>query len=482
MPPASPRPRSDCRLNLAGQPRLVCGDGLLSGSDRQPAATPLKGFVAWGPPSDVIELFRGPIGYRTGAVDLPPLIGSIALVLRSGSHLLWTVDLETAPEVERYEWRYRTEPSTETLNFDFLGSHLELTCRMTSDGRGDVPGDRTGDGDDRHIVSVTAHWVNLPNLRAGSLLHEDHEQGWSEWAGRWQMSLAGWTVTIDSRRDLGEVLTAAQRDYLHVVTHTMEVRREDHATFSGSSVDDFLTGLQFAMSFAVGRWTAPVLAVGLDSFNAVVWSLWAPLHVDTPARGSGRWWVEHRPEDLKAFLSVFMGDWVRPGERETLNFALTSAIAAGESGFVEQRIMTSLAALENLSWTTEVLQAGSDEAKWGQAGAAWRVRRLMTRAKVPLGIKRENSPGLWSYARANGLGDGPAALIAIRNAVTHPKDTGSLYEEPGLVGEASRLCSRYLDLAILHRLGYQGQVADRTRTYGWAGECEPVPWAEPESG
>lgn len=445
------------------------------------ADRPLKGFVVWGPPSDVIELFRGPIGYRTGAVDLPPLIGSIALVLRSGSHLLWTVDLETAPELERYEWRYRTEPSTETLTFDFLGSHLELTGRITSDGRGNVPGDRTGDGDDRHVISVMAHWVNLPNLRGGSLLHEDHEQGWSEWAGRWQMSLAGWTVTIDSRRDLDEMLTAAQRDYLHVVTHTMEVRREDHATFSGSTVDDFLTGLQFALSFAIGRWTAPLLAVGLDSSSTVLWSAWAPLHVDSPARGAGRWWVQHRPQDLKAFLTAFMKDWYRPDERETLNFALTSAIAAGESGFVEQRIMTSLAALEKLSWVSEVLEGGSEERKWRQNGSAWRIRRLMTFAKVPIAINQENSPSLCAYARENGLGDGPAALIAIRDAVTHPKHTGSLYEKQGLVAEASLLGSRYLDLAILNRLGYQGHVADRTMTHGWMGDCEPVPWVATES-
>jgi hypothetical protein len=235
------------------------------------------------------------------------------------------------------------------------------------------------------------------------------------------------------------------------------------------------------MSFAVGRWTAPVLAVGFDSFNAVVWSLWAPLHLDTPARGSGRWWVEHRPEDLKAFLSVFMADWVRPGERETLNFALTSAIAAGESGFVEQRIMTSLAALENLSWLSEVLEGGSEERKWRQNGSAWRIRRLMTSAKVPIAINQENSPSLYAYAGENGLGDGPAALIAIRDAVTHPKHTGSLYVKQGLVGEASRLGSRYLDLAILNRLGYQGDVADRTRTHGWVGDCEPVPWAVRES-
>jgi hypothetical protein len=354
---------------------------------------------------------------------------------------------------------------------------MEISARMTSDGRGYVPGVPT-EAVVAHLDRVVGHWINLPNLGLGSTLREDREQGgWSEWAGRWHMSLAGWSVTIDSRRDLDEVLAMASREYLHVVTHTMEVRREDNAKFSASSVQDLLAGLQFALSFAMGRWTAPILGVGFDSSDNVLWTEWAPLHIDTPARGSGRWWVEQRPEDLKAFLTAFMRDWRQPGERESLKLALTSAIATGDSGFLEQRIMASLAALENLSWTTEVRDGSRSEANWRGQKADWRVRRLMTCAKVPIEISQENSSSLWAYARENGHGDGPAALIAIRDAVTHPKNTESLYESPRLLGEASRMCSRYLDLAILNRLGYRGKVADRTKTGGWSGECEPVPWA-----
>jgi len=60
----------------------------------------------------------------------------------------------------------------------------------------------------------------------------------------------------------------------------------------------------------------------------------------------------------------------------------------------------------------------------------------------------------------------------------HPKDTRSLYETPGLVSEAARLAGRYLDLAVLWRIGSTGHVMDRTDVTDWAGDTQVVPWVD----
>jgi CRISPR/Cas system Type II protein with McrA/HNH and RuvC-like nuclease domain len=146
---------------------------------------------------------------------------------------------------------------------------------------------------------------------------------------------------------------------------------------------------------------------------------------------------------------------------------------------VEQRLLTAFAALEMLSWVTEVLEAGMDETKWHDKGAARRLRRLLTRAKVDLRLSRGASPGpLVQFAQAEQQQDAPNALALVRHRVTHPKNPRDLYRFKGLVAEASRLACRYLELAILHRIDYRGHIADRTKLGGWIGECEPAPWTK----
>ncbi|HKF87021.1 MAG TPA: hypothetical protein VKB85_02985, partial [Propionibacteriaceae bacterium] len=208
-----------------------------------------------------------------------------------------------------------------------------------------------------------------------------------------------------------------------------------------------------------------------------VWSIWHPVHVDTPGLDGLRWWNAHRPADIRSFLTAFMERWDDLDERETLTFAMTSALAAGQTAVVEQRLMTTIAEIEHLSWVDEVLTRRLTEQKWRSENAAWRIRRLLIRAGVPLHVDPHRTAELASYAKSNGGGDGPGALVAVRDAITHPKDRRHLYGPPALLSEASRLAARYLDLLVLRRVGYNGHINDRTKFPRPDWESEPVPWA-----
>jgi hypothetical protein len=80
------------------------------------------------------------------------------------------------------------------------------------------------------------------------------------------------------------------------------------------------------------------------------------------------------------------------------------------------------------------------------------------------------------FAHAQQLQDEPSVLADVRHRITHPKDTGDLYRFEGLVAQASRLACRYLELAVLYRIGYSGHVANRTILNSWIGDSEPAPW------
>jgi hypothetical protein len=157
------------------------------------------------------------------------------------------------------------------------------------------------------------------------------------------------------------------------------------------------------------------------------------------------------------------------------------ALASGQTALVEQRLMTTIAGVEELSWVDEAASPQFDETRWRNKGAAWRLRRLINKAHIAVHIDDGKTPALAKFAKDQGLGDGPAALIEVRDELTHPKDRQQLYETAGLLGEASRLSSWYLDLLILHRLarvrGYRGQrgahgTGQAGRGHLWLG-CDP---------
>lgn len=361
--------------------------------------------------------------------------------------------------------------------FTFLNRQVLLRVFHTSDGRGIVMNPSESDHVHEGLERVLVHWANLPPIPLTEMLRQSFEDGGSvEWSGRHVLQLGSWKCRIDARPNLAEVFRSAKTDYLSVNTHLMEVRRADGALFSSSEVAAFLVGLQFGMSFALSRWTAPVLPVGFTDRGEAVWSSWASWHIDPPMMGSGRWWVSHRPQDLWSFLEVWVSRWDVADERHHLSFLVSSALAAGEGVFVEQRLMTSLAAIEKLSWITEVSCDVLTEETWRRKGAPWRIRRMLRRARIPIEISTERTPLLAQYANDFQLCDGAKVIAEIRDRLTHPKRTEDLYDRPGLLAEASRLARKYLDLLLLHYVGYEGQVSDRTRVHGWEGESELVPW------
>ena len=435
---------------------------------------PTPGYLTFAPPSDVITLHEGPLQLKVDGELSSERPGRIALVIRSGSNLLWGADLDEAPYEERRRWRYRTSRPQMSLRLPFHGGMLELETNLSGDGTGFFGSPSMSGRDSTPLVDVIAHWVNLPHLPRGEFLClEDSDGSWVEWGGRWVLALGEWEAIIDERPDLTAILREAKRERLYAVTHTMRLRRRDGRAFPARDAQNIRWGLQVAFSFALGRWAAPVLSVGRDADGQVLWTEWAPLHVDSPAKAHGQWWAESRPDDLREFLALFIDRWLDPAEQSSLRFLATSAIAAGESGFTEQRLMTALAALEHLHWITYRVDDGR---------ADHRLRRLLSAASVDLDVVEENQPVLARYAAGT---DGPKALVRIRHALTHPKEPQEVYRHSGLLGEASRLASRYLDLALLHHIDYDGNVTDRTKITGWSGENRPVPWApgdEPSVG
>lgn len=422
---------------------------------------PISPVLAWGAPTDTFNLFDGPMRYRAGQLVSPPLEGAVQLVLRAGVHLHWSLDVETWQKRDDEVWDFwSVDDESESIELVFMGKSLSLPVAQTSQGRGFVMR-RPEQGEPTELLHhVIAHWVNLPGIEIDGTF-----------------VLGAWKCRISPRPDLRDAFKSAKAQYLNIGTHVMEVSSVEGGCFLPSSVAEFLTGLQFGVSFALSRWVAPIMPIGFAEDGEVIWSEWLAWRIDPPMYGSGRWWVEHRPQDLLDFLSVWMDSWQDPQKRVHLRFLVTSAIASGDGTFVEQRLMTTLAGIEKISWISDVLSGKRTEKWWRARNSHQRIRNLLTEASVPIHLDPKLTPALCDYAEEHDLGDGPLAVVSVRDRITHPKNTEPLYLRPGLIPETARLTRKYLDLLILHYLGYQGRYSDRTRIRGWVGDSEVVPWA-----
>ena len=63
-----------------------------------------------------------------------------------------------------------------------------------------------------------------------------------------------------------------------------------------------LTALHVGVSFALGRWAAPMLPVGEGANGEIVWESWRVPHCDPARQTSPGWWYQREHGSLADFL------------------------------------------------------------------------------------------------------------------------------------------------------------------------------------
>lgn len=171
-----------------------------------------------------------------------------------------------------------------------------------------------------------------------------------------------------------------------------------------------------------------------------------------------------------------------PDRRFTTRFLLAGAVLSATGGFCEQPIMTAVAALEHLTWTTLVTNGSMSRSAYDDLRPTHRrLARLLDAASIGTEIDPMVSPALFAFAHEQPVDrrTGPRILHKVRNMIVHPTADGhALYERfDGLVTETWLLAHEYLVLLILHDPGYRGSIRNILRPGGWEGDVDVVPWA-----
>jgi hypothetical protein len=433
-----------------------------SGASEDDAGTePIRGVYDFNRPGEPIGLYLG-----DGAVDDSGLGQvQIELSMRRGLQPRW----ESADPDHQVE----LDASVMSISHpDFGGVDVPIAVHRT-DGRGDVQAVELGGA--AQLARVVAHWVNLPPVLPSAPLKEPRRA----WLGRWEAQVQGWNLVLDSRADLSDTLRSAfEDDEQFVMTHVAELKREHSEEFDSATAAHVLFGWQLAMSFALGRFVAPALPVGLDAQGRRVWEQWAPWRCDT-LRGYEAWWDTHTGDDLTRFVEAYLGAYVDDERHDLVRWVAMHIITANHSGTTaEAKVMLAQAGLEYFGWVTLVLSGRMSRKGYKAMAAADRLRLLLTDAGIPTAVPPELD-GLHAFATRDHR-DGPEAAAWVRNRLVHPKDPGEPYRINTLVWQTAQLLLEYGELLLLHWLGYDGRYMRRYPPGRWAHSSAPVPWSNRE--
>lgn len=389
----------------------------------------------------------------------PPATAACGSASGDGPSVLWQVALDSGVLLEDVGLR---------LTRAGLGA-VELPAAVTnSGGSGYIA--HAEIGEPAELSHVIIHWFNLPAILPCDPLATPG----GAYGGRWVCEAAAWRLTLDQRHDhtaaVGEVRGAARA----VFTHVGKLEKVDGSPFTSTEASEVLTGWQAAFSLATGRWVAAALPVGFGPDGEVAWEQWAPWHCSR-YHGYLGCWDTHRSQDLAELCQAFLAHWLdedlHPAVRHTAYHAIC---ASSDDAMLEAKVSLAQSGFEYLAWVTNVLEGDYNAKDYKTVSAHKKLSEMLAKADIPDAIPTELN-GLAELAPADKQ-TGPLATTWLRNKLVHPKDPAEPYRIESAVWSCWLLSLEYLELLLLHRLGYRGQYLPK-RPGIWAHDSVPVPWS-----
>jgi hypothetical protein len=295
----------------------------------------------------------------------------------------------------------------------------------------------------------------------------------------------GWHIQMQAVADFGEVRKTLDAVAGYAITHLMQISRTDASTFTPLDVQELSDVLYYFLSFARGRWCAPILPIGFDEARAPLWEEWNDRSV-AQWRHVYSWFPRFAPDSLSRLFPGFLERWHDPVWNETVKLAVHWYIESNDQvGAIEGAIASQFLAFEVLAWTLFV-EDGDPSRVHLPAGEFDNPRRFRAAKKLAMLLADAHIPDviptylseLSRDSQAQNWATGPEALAGLRNCITHP--TRHNRERLDAVAldarrEAWSLGLWYMELILLRLFGFHGTYVNRL-TARIEGEVEGVPW------
>ena len=332
-------------------------------------------------------------------------------------------------------------------------------------------------GSSHHLMYIQFQLTNFENFigNARAVI----EDGEARFLQRIIFEHDTWRVTIDELQTTKNRLESVESQGGYVITHTGKLEKLDGTTFAADKALQFLDCLAHFLSFVRGFRVAPLLLVGYDSMDCLVWKQWAASNA-APWNNVLSWSRGLISRDIAAVFPGFSCWWQewRNSAKTVIHWYLESLAQAGA---VEGACILEYAALELLGWVIFEDEFTKDQAlKEGKQfkNPSHKLNHLLASSGIPQEIPVELD--IMTAFAAKEKWDAARAFCEVRNDITHasPKNRNSIKNMSIAVRvEAWELGLWYLELILLHRFNYKGQYFNRLpKGHRYYGELEHVPW------
>lgn len=300
---------------------------------------------------------------------------------------------------------------------------------------------------------------------------------------RTEFKTKDWIITIDQVDDIQSVRGMIKSSSGFAFTNVGELRAKNGADFNFDEGYAVLKALSTFISFAMGRWVPLQFFVGFDSGEDKVAELWGP-EVPDRYRYPQSFFDPNHPEILSSAFERFWDLW----NNKNWNLPLVDAThwlieTIVHSIDPDSGIALAQIALEMLSYLILVEEGTVSKKAFKSNSAATNIEEILAKARIPLAVPFFLE-SLKKVADKESI-KGPEVLTLLRNGIIHPETikrkkledwSSNLKLSPvTLKYEACRLYAHYVQLLLLHRMGYNGKYANRT-VKRKLGDVENVPW------
>lgn len=335
------------------------------------------------------------------------------------------------------------------------GRHKSMNSNAGLTAESDLPPTSHGEVD---LVTVArAHLLNFADpLEFGGCI----------------LDLGQWTATIRS------IAMEKPRLQSFTPTHVVDLARSDEEPFAFDDAQRVLEAMADAMTFASGRVVGLALLQGFD--RSIPVRLEWLCTVTDPWRNTQPWW-DHRFGGVDALANLirrWIDAWDDQLAAEVLRRAARIYASAQMTAALDAAIPIAAIGWELMAWDAlrrrEQLVSADEFDR--QMPAATSLRLALRLARIPTAIP-DSLPRLLSHARRDPA-DGPAALVEVRNRLTHPPRGDRRWPDLNDMLEANALALEYLALLILASIDYDGAYTPLPGRSGWPGADKAVPWAD----
>jgi len=258
------------------------------------------------------------------------------------------------------------------------------------------------------------------------------------------------------------------------LTHIACFVRTDGTPFSAEEAEQLIGELYLFFTFSHGAFCSPVLPVGFDENEEVVWAQFNDPHRSDQSQFS--WFDPHHCEELAEIFPNFLSILENEKWKDTLHTVIYwYARSNNNSGGIDTGIVLTQIAIERFSFEYAVNQRKLIEAEgFKKLTASDKFRILFSSLDLSLEIP-EKLTDVKTVAKRHNFIDSPHVLTKVRNSMVHSEhkkdeNFSDIYYDIWLLG------LWYLELSILKLCNYEGTYANRLEKEHWVGTVENVPW------